>query len=153
MKTKPIMLAAATWLALLTPALSAQGNRSIGLGGVLPQRDYADVVDTGFSVRFQSLALYDRSQVQLQGGWSRFSGREEPGTETESADVFHVSLGIRLGATVFVGANGGYFWGDTDDGLGFFPEAGVRFGRIGLIADYRVDGDENWLGLRAELTF
>ena len=150
---KPLFLALLIPLVVYAPAASAQNTSSIGLGGVLPQGDYADLVDTGFSVRLQSSTAYDRSEVQLQTGWSRFSGREEAGVETESADVFHVALGVRVGGTIFVGANGGYFWGDTDDGLGFLPEAGMRFGRIELVADYRTDGDENWLGVRAALRF
>jgi hypothetical protein len=146
---KPRLLALLIPLVVCAPAASAQDASSIGLGAVIPRGDYADVVDAGFSLRLQSSTAYDRSELQFQTGWSRFSGREDSGVETESADVFHVALGVRIGGTLFVGANGGYFWGDTDDGLGFLPEAGIRLGRLELVADYRTDGDENWLGVRA----
>ena len=140
-------------LAACAHTAQAQNVNSVGLGGVLPQGDYADIVDPGFSLRLQSATVYDRSEVQLQTGWSRFSGRELLGLETESADVFHIAFGARIGGKVFVGANGGYFWGDTDNGFGFLPETGLRLGPLELVADYRVDGEENWLGLRAGWRF
>lgn len=147
------LLACLFLLAVCPPTADAQSTSSIGLGGVVPQGRYADLVDTGFSLRLQSSTAYDRSELQLQTGWSRFSGRDAGAVDTEAADLFHVSLGLRIGGTLFIGANGGYFWGDTDNGLGFLPEAGMRFGRIELVGDYRVDGDENWLGIRAGLRF
>ena len=132
----------------------AQTYTSLGLGVVFPQRDLADVYDNGLTFRGQagvSLSLLD---VHLQTGVTSFPLADDTMSEGDEATVYHVGAGARLGlGFLWVGANGGYFFGDGDDGVGLFPEAGLRLWRLEAVADYRVDGDQNWLAARLSWRF
>lgn len=134
-------------------AARGQGYSSIGAGVVVPTSGLADLYDRGYTLRGQtglSLVFLD---AHIQTGYTAMGGKTVTiagQTETfEDIDFFHVGLGARVGlGVVWVGANAAYFFGDLADGLGFFPEAGVGLGPVEVVADYRLDGDANWLGVR-----
>ena len=146
-----------TMLALPT-GVTGQLYTSIGAGVAAPISDFGDVAGTGYTVRGQvglSAIIVD---AHIQGGWSRFSGEDfTVGGETvsgETANVYHAGVGARLGlGLIWVGANGAYFFGDADEGIGFFPEVGVGIGPIEVVADIRIDGDQKWAAVRAALRF
>jgi len=93
----------------------------------------------------------------VQAGWSRFSGADLDEGDLvvvgEDANVWHGGLGVRVGIGPFwVGANGFYSFGDTDDGLGFAPEVGVDLGPLEIVADH-LFGDTKWFALRGAVRF
>lgn len=133
--------------------LHAQSTGSLGVGVAVPTGELDAFVDPGFTLRLQSsVPVSPLIESQLQGGWTRFLA-DDAVDGSESFDSYHVSLGIRLGTEFFVGGNGGYFFGDGDDGFAFFPEAGIRISRIELVGDIRVTGDERWWTVRAAWLF
>lgn len=145
-------------LALAPAAASGQTHPSIGAGITVPASDFADLYDNGYTVRGQVSLDLPVVEAHIQGGWSRFVGKQVTGgTDPETLDdanVYHAGAGARVGLGVlFVGANAVYFFGDLDEGFGFLPEAGVGVGPIEFVADYRADGDANWFGIRAALKF
>lgn len=161
-------LALAAALALLIPG-QAQGQLYTSLGGgvATPVGDFGDVADPGFTLRGQlglSLVLAD---VHLQAGVSRFPGASfEFDGETfeidENFTQYHLGAGGRFGlGLIWVGATGVFMFGDgveeveeyDIDGLAFLPEVGVGLGPIEVVADYLIQSDVNWIGLRAAFKF
>lgn len=142
-------------LVLVPTAAAAQISGSVGGGVAAPTGDLGDAYDTGLTVRAQAGVSLLVASVHGQVGWTRFPGKElTGGVDVEDIDFFHAGVGGRFGLGLFwVGLNAAYFSGDGDDGLGFFPEVGAGFGPIEAVADYRLDGDAHWLGLRAGLRF
>jgi hypothetical protein len=68
--------------------------------------------------------------------------------------VYHAGAGARLGlGFLWVGANAAYFFGDGEEGVGFFPEVGVKIWRLEGVLDFRVDGDEKWGAARVGFRF
>ena len=152
-KLIPALLA----VALLIPtAAQAQLQTSLAAGIATPTGDFGDLYDQGYTVRGQvGLSLLFAS-VHAQVGVSRFSA--DPNSlallTDNNLNVYHYGVGARAGVgLLWVGANAAYFSGDTDDGLGFFPEIGVGFLMFEAVADMRIDGDQKWYGLRAGLRF
>lgn len=142
-------------LALAPAVASGQTYTAIGVGITVPTGSFADLYDNGYTVRGQlglDLLLVD---AHVQAGWNRFSGKTTAEPATEDVDLYHAGVGARVGIGVlWIGANAAYFFGDLDnDGLGLFPEAGVGVGPIEFVADYRMDGDLRWFGIRAALKF
>jgi hypothetical protein len=142
-------------LGLSAAPLSAQTYGSLGLGAAVPTGDFGDIYDTGYTIRGQAGVSLVLADVHLQTGVSRFSGQEiAAGESTDDIAVYHAGAGARLGlGLIWVGANAAYFFGDGDDGVGFFPEVGVGIGPIEVVADYRIDGDFRWLALRGGWRF
>lgn len=140
-------------LALGASGVQAQSTGSIGVGVAVPTGDLDTFVDPGFTLRLQSsVPVSPLMNTQLQGGWTRFLADDDV-TDSGTVDSYHVSLGIRLGTEFFVGANGGYFFGDGDDQFAIFPEAGIRISRVELVGDIRVTGDARWWTVRAGWLF
>lgn len=149
-------------LLILLPALfflfplgaEAQLRASIGAGVAAPYGDFGDVFDTGFTLRGQaglSLALVE---AYGQAGWSRFSYGGGGDISVDDANIYHAGAGARVGlGIIWIGANAAYFFGDGEGGLGFFPEVGVGFWRLEVVADTRVDGDEKWAAARVGFRF
>ncbi|MEJ2504044.1 MAG: hypothetical protein P8177_12170 [Gemmatimonadota bacterium] len=129
---------------------NAQIYSSVGAGVAVPTGDFGDNFDTGWTVRGQLGLSFVLVDGHVQAGWSRFPGKDS----VEDADIYHAGVGARVGlGLVFVGANAAYFFGDGEDGVGFFPEIGAHIGPIEAVADYRIDGDNKWLGARVGLRF
>jgi hypothetical protein len=147
--------AALAFCFVLPVASEAQIQTSIGAGIAVPTGDFGDVADNGYTVRGQLGVSLLLASVHAQVGWTRFPGPEIAGIEADDADIWHAGVGGRFGLGLFwVGLNAAYFGGDgEDDGLGFFPEVGLGLGPLEAVADYRIDGDAKWLGLRAALKF
>lgn len=141
-----MLLAAGPWFGA---GAQAQTYTSLGLGVVMPRGDLEDVYDAGLTFRGQrgvSLVLVD---VHVQVGVTSFVLAGEPSSGDDEATVYHAGAGARLGLGPFwVGANGAYFFGDGEDGVGFFPEVGLRLWRLEAVADYRVDEGRQWLAAR-----
>lgn len=152
------LIAAACVLVVTAATANAQMSRSIGAGVAAPVGDLGDASDNGFTVRGQTGVSLALAAVHIQGGWTHFKAKSvtvaSNTVEGEAADVLHIGVGARVAlGLVSVGANMAYFVGDGEDGVGIFPEASVGLGPIEVVADYRIDGDAKWLGLRAALKF
>lgn len=135
--------------------LQAQFYGSVGGGVAWPQGDLGKDHDTGFTLRGQggiSLAIVE---AHVQAGMSRFSVVENPkDPEADDANIYHAGVGARVGlGFIFIGASAAYFSGEGESGMGYFPEIGLRFWRLEAVADYRVDGNENWSALRLNWRF
>jgi len=144
-------------LALAAQPAQAQLSTSIGAGIAAPQGDLGDGFDNGYTVRGQvGLSLVGLVEGHVQAGWSRFPVKEGV-VGGEDADIYHAGVGARVGlGLIFVGANAAYFFGDDpgdNSELGFFPEVGIGLGPLEAVADYRIDGDAKWFGIRAALKF
>lgn len=151
-------LALTLGLAIAAQPAQAQISKSIGVGIAVPQSDLGDTYDDGFTARGQvALSLIGIVQVHAQAGWTRFPVMQEFTDDLDDADIYHAGVGGRVGlGLVFVGVNTAYFFGDDpgdNSELGFFPEVGIGFGPIEAVADYRIDGEAKWFGLRAALSF
>ena len=153
---------------LSAPALlSAQVGVNIGVGGTGAIGTFEELADYGFTARGQvGLPVLSFLDVHTQGGWTwmesavgsalnRFGVAELLGADVESSFTFwHVGAGARASlGPLFIGANGLYFVGDTDEGLGFVPEARIKLGRFELVADHRMDGELKWWAARLGFRF
>ena len=149
---------AALLVLVLPGAAWGQGYSSIGAGVAVPVSGFGDRYETGYTIRGQtglSLMVVD---AHIQTGYTAISGKSVTSagqTDTfEDVDFFHAGVGARVGlGVIWVGANVAYFFGDLEDGFGILPEAGVGLGPLELVADYRLDGDANWLGVRLGLRY
>lgn len=149
-----ILMGGAT--AMVAPAtLSAQLQTSLGVGLAIPVGDFGDAFERGYTVRGQVGLSMIAVGVHAQAGWSRFPAIQQGDIELADADIYHLVAGARFGlGPLWVGGNGGYFYGDDDqEGIAFFPEVGAGLGPLEAVADLRVGGDARWLGLRVALRF
>lgn len=137
-------------LAFAAAPTEAQISTSLGAGWATPQGDLDDVVDDGYTVRGQlALSALGLVGVHAQGGWTRFAAS---GEAADDLDIFHAALGARVGmGLLFVGANAAYFFGDGEDEAGFFPEVGLSFLMLEVVADYNFTADRDWFAIRAAL--
>ena len=147
--------------------LSGQVGANIGIGGAGAIGTLDELADYGVTARGQiGLPVLSFLDVHTQFGWTwmesavgsalnRFGVAELLGTDFESSFTFwHIGAGARASlGPLFIGANGLYFVGDTDEGLGFVPEAGIRLGRFELVADHRMDGELKWWAARLGFNF
>ena len=142
-------------LCLLLPGgVEGQINASLGAGVAVPTGDFGDLQDNGYTVRGQLGLSLLLASVHAQVGWTRFPSKDLAALELTDVDIYHAGVGARFGLGLFwLGLNAAYFSGDGEDGAGVFPEVGVGLGPIEAVADYRVDGDAKWLGVRAALKF
>ena len=58
---------------------------------------------------------------------------------------------LDLGA-LWIGANGYYLFGDVEDGFGFAPEVGTRYGPVEFVSDY-LFGRTEWAAVRVAWRF
>jgi len=133
----------------------AQLSASVGAGVAQPRGDLDDGFENGFTVRTQlALSALGLVNVHAQAGWTRFGADDTAEVDLDDANVFHAGVGGRLGVLglAFVGLNGVWFGGDSEDDFGLLPEVGVGLGPLEVVADYRL-GDEGWLSLRGALKF
>lgn len=135
--------------------LQAQFYGSLGGGIAKATGDFSDNYDMGLTFRGQagiSLAIVD---AHLQTGVTSFGVADDPDNpDADDVNIYHAGIGARVGlGFVFIGANAAYFFGDGEDGIGLFPEIGVRIWRLEAVADYRIDGDENWGAVRLNWRF
>jgi hypothetical protein len=132
----------------------AQTYYSLGLGVVMPQDELSDVYDVGLTFRGQAGLSLAMLGAHIQTGVTSFSFADDVTSGDEEATVYHVGAGARLGiGFLWVGANGAYFFGDGEDGVGYFPEVGLKLWRLEVVADYRVDSDQTWLATRLAWRF
>ncbi len=142
-------------LAILTPATNthAQIYTSLGVGVAQPIGDFDDVFDRGFTVRGQAGLSLLVAGAHVQGGWSNYAVDVDAGG-SDSANIYHAGIGGRVGVGLFwVGANGAYFFGDGESGVGYFPEVGLGLMNLEAVADFRIDGSEKWIALRGAVKF
>jgi hypothetical protein len=137
---------------------TAQGQlySSLGLGVVSPQGDFGDYYDMGVTFRGQAgISILSILDAHLQTGVTSFVLSDDyEGSDGEDANVYHAGVGARVGlGFIFVGGNAAYFFGDGESDLGLFPEVGVKIWRLEAVADYRIDGDENWGAVRLAWRF
>jgi len=139
--------------ALFAPGAQAQTYGSIGFGAAKPVSDLGDLYNTGYTVRGQvgfSLVFLD---AHIQTGWTNFPVASK-GSDLDNLNIYHAGAGARLGlGFIWVGANGAYFFGDGDQGIGWFPELGLKFWKVEGVVDFRIDGDEKWGAARVGLRF
>lgn len=153
---------------LVSPlSTSAQVDASVAIGGAGAIGDFEDLADYGFTARGQvGIPLLSFLDVHAQGGWTwmesavgaalnAFGVAELAGLDVESSfEFWHVGVGARASlGPLFVGGNGLYFVGDTDEGFGFVPEVGVGLGRFELVVDHRMDGQLKWWAARLGFRF
>lgn len=135
-----------------SPRAEAQVYGSVAFGPAKPVGDFNDLYDVGYTTRGQvglSLIFLD---AHLQTGWSRFPAGGD--SDLEDLNIYHAGAGARVGlGFLWVGANAAYFFGDGEDGIGFFPELGAKIWRVEGVVDYRVDGDEKWAAARVGFRF
>ena len=142
-------------VSLGTSGAEAQLYGSAGLGAAKPYGDFQDKADLGLTFRGQaglSLWLVD---AHLQTGVTTFTAADDvPEGDDGNLNIYHAGAGARLGlGFVWVGANAAYFFGDGEDGVGYFPEVGVKFWHLEAVADVRLDGDEKWWSARIGYRF
>lgn len=155
MRRLPIALALSALLAIAAPGAAQGLGWSVGAGVANPLGDFGDFYGPGYTLRGQlalDLVLVD---VHAQAGWSRFSADDDVSDAVdETANLTHIAVGTRFGlGLLWVGANAGYFSGDDEDGLGFFPEVGAGLGPVEAVLDVRIDGDTKWWALRGAIRF
>ena len=152
-RLRAVLFAALAFVAVGASDARAQIYTSVGVGGVQPIGDFDDLFDRGFTVRGQAGLSLLLAGAHVQAGWSNFEADIDSGS-SESANIYHAGIGGRVGMGLFwVGANGAYFFGDGESGVGYFPEVGLGLMNFEAVADVRVDGNEKWVSLRAALKF
>jgi hypothetical protein len=136
--------------AALVLAACGTGFRA-GPTGLLngPTGDFADVQSNGITIGAHGEAGLALLSVTGDLGLTRFSGKEVNGVDTDAATLWEVAAGARyFSGPLFFGAQVGAISGGdlSDEGL-FRPELGVRFGKLDLLARYKLGGDAQWWSL------
>lgn len=150
-----ISILAIAFQPLLVAKADAQVQSSLAVGLAVPLGDLEDEWNSGLTFRGQVGFTVTPLEAFLQAGWTRLPATGNPSVwDGRTFDAYHAGIGLRLGLGFFwLGGNAAYFMGDGADGMGYFPEIGIRAWRLEGVVDYRLDGHQKWAAARVGFRF
>jgi hypothetical protein len=119
-----------------------------------PTGDFADRQGDGVSVGAQGELKLVTASIIGEVDWTRFSGIDVNGAESDAVSFWETALGGRLYfGPLYAGGLIGQRSGDNVRGQTLVePEAGLRLGPLNAFGRYQLIGDDRWWSLGASFS-